>query len=161
MAARNQSLSKIGLALAGGGPEGAIYEIGALRALDEALDGIDFTDLPIYVGVSAGALVGACLANRLSPSQLARAVVSRLPYGIHARTFFTPMLKEYVRRGLMAPRLVLEAVWDYVTHWDAILQSFSRLSGAVPVALFANEPIREYLQAIFRTEGCTGSNSPL
>lgn len=155
MAARNQSLSKIGLALAGGGPEGAIYEIGALRALDEALDGIDFTDLPIYVGVSAGALVGACLANRLSPSQLARAVVSRLPYGIHARTFFTPMLKEYVRRGLMAPRLVLEAVWDYVTHWDAILQSFSRLSGAVPVALFANEPIREYLQAIFRTEGCT------
>ena len=29
---------RIGLALAGGGPEGAVYEVGALRALDEALD---------------------------------------------------------------------------------------------------------------------------
>ncbi len=157
MAARNQSLSKIGLALAGGGPEGAIYEIGALRALDEALEGIDFTDLPIYVGVSAGAFVGACLANGLTPSHLARAVVTRLPHGnaIHTRTFFTPTLKEYARRGLMAPRLLLESVWDYVTHRDAILQSFSRLSGAVPVAMFDNEPIRDYLQNIFRMEGCT------
>ena len=31
--------TRIGLALAGGGPEGAVYEIGALRALDEALEG--------------------------------------------------------------------------------------------------------------------------
>jgi NTE family protein len=157
MAARNQSLSKIGLALAGGGPEGAIYEIGALRALDEALDGVDFTDLPIYVGVSAGAFVGACLANGLTPAHLASAVVSKLPYGnpIHARTFFTPTIKEYVRRGLMTPRLLVEAVWDYVTHWDAILQSFSRLSGAIPVAMFDNEPIRHYLQTIFSIEGRT------
>jgi len=157
MAGRNQSLSKIGLALAGGGPEGAIYEIGALRALDEALEGIDFTDLPTYVGVSAGAIVGACLANGLTPSHLARAVVTRLSSEnpIQARTFFTPMFKQYARRGLMAPRLLLEAVWDYVRHRDAILQSFSRLSGAVPVALYDNAPIREYLQTVFRTEGCT------
>ncbi len=157
MAARTQAPSKIGLALAGGGPEGAIYEIGALRALDEALEGIDFTALPVYVGVSAGAFVGACLANGLTPSQLARAVVTQLPYGnpIHARTFFTPTFREYVRRGLMAPRLVLEAIWDYARHWDAILQSFSRLSGAVPASLFDNEPIRAYLETIFALEGRT------
>src|SRR5512142_715333 len=125
MAGRNQSPSKIGLALAGGGPEGAIYEIGALRALDEALDGVDFTQLPIYVGVSAGAFIGACLANGLTPGHLTRAVVHHLPYGnpILARTFFTPTLVEYVRRGLMAPGLVLEAVLDYAKHRDAILQS--------------------------------------
>ena len=29
---------KIGLALAGGGPGGAVYEIGALRALEEAIE---------------------------------------------------------------------------------------------------------------------------
>ena len=39
MAGRNHSPSKIGLALAGGGPEGAIYEIGALRAWHAALAG--------------------------------------------------------------------------------------------------------------------------
>jgi NTE family protein len=51
---------RVGLALAGGGPLGAIYEIGALCALEEAscrragperLDG--------YVGVSAGGFVAA------------------------------------------------------------------------------------------------------
>jgi len=157
MAGRSQSPSKIGLALASGGPEGAIYEIGALRALDEALEGIDFTDLPIYVGVSAGAIVGACLANGLTPSQLARAVVTRLPHGnsIQTRTFFTPTVREYVRRGLMVPGLVLAALWDYARHPEAILQSFSRLSGAIPVALFDNDPIRRYMQAIFSVEGRT------
>lgn len=58
------------MALAGGGPEGAIYEIGALRALDEVLVGVDLNDLDIYVGVSAGAFIGACLANQLSTEQM-------------------------------------------------------------------------------------------
>ncbi len=157
MAGRNDSPSKIGLALAGGGPEGAIYEIGALRALDEALEGIDFTDIPIYVGVSAGAFIGACLANGLTPGHLTRAIVSHLPYGnpIHARTFFTPTFAEYLRRGLKTPALLLDAVWDYATHWDAVLQSLSRLGGAVPVALFDNEPIRRYLHTIFQLPGRT------
>ena len=37
---------RVGLALAGGGPEGAIYEIGALRALDEAIEGLDLNASP-------------------------------------------------------------------------------------------------------------------
>ncbi|MDX1669821.1 MAG: patatin family protein, partial [Limnobacter sp.] len=48
---------KIGVALAGGGPLGAIYEVGALVALDEAIEGLDFNRLNTYVGVSAGAIV--------------------------------------------------------------------------------------------------------
>ncbi len=32
---------RVALALAGGAPEGAIYQIGALRALDEACDGLE------------------------------------------------------------------------------------------------------------------------
>ena len=66
---------RIGLALAGGGPEGAVYEIGALRALDDALDGVDFNAFPVTVGVSAGAFVGACLANGITTAQLVRSVV--------------------------------------------------------------------------------------
>jgi NTE family protein len=34
---RQASGPRIGLAIAGGGPVGLVYEIGALRALDEAL----------------------------------------------------------------------------------------------------------------------------
>ena len=49
---------KIGLALAGGGPLGAMYEIGVLMALDEALEGLDLNGIDVYVGVSAGLELG-------------------------------------------------------------------------------------------------------
>ena len=45
---------RIALAIAGGGPLGALHEIGALRALERSLRGIDFNQLHHYVGVSAG-----------------------------------------------------------------------------------------------------------
>ncbi|MDD5029138.1 MAG: patatin-like phospholipase family protein, partial [Rhodoferax sp.] len=61
---------KIAMALAGGGPLGAIYEIGALCALQESLKGIDFTRLQHYVGVSAGGFIAAGLANGITPHQL-------------------------------------------------------------------------------------------
>ena len=70
---------RVGLALAGGGPEGAVYEIGVLRALDEALDGIDFNRLPVYVGVSAGAFIAANLANGITTAQNVRAIVKGEP----------------------------------------------------------------------------------
>ena len=43
---------RFGLALAGGGPLGAFYEVGALHALAEACDGLDLNDLDMYTGVS-------------------------------------------------------------------------------------------------------------
>ena len=60
---------KIGLALAGGGPLGGIYEVGALLALADSLDGLDFNDLDVYVGVSSGGFVAAALANGISPAR--------------------------------------------------------------------------------------------
>ena len=50
---------KIALALAGRWAAGAIYEIGAMCALEESLDGLDFTKLDHYVGVSAGGFIVA------------------------------------------------------------------------------------------------------
>ncbi|MCB1964752.1 MAG: patatin-like phospholipase family protein, partial [Candidatus Accumulibacter sp.] len=67
--------ARIGLALAGGGPVGGIYEVGAMAALAEALDGVDFTAFDIYVGVSSGALISAAVANGLAPATLARMLV--------------------------------------------------------------------------------------
>ena len=70
---------RIALALAGGGPLGAIYEIGALCALSECLKGLDFNDLDHYVGVSAGGFIAAGLANGLTPRQLCEAFIEDLP----------------------------------------------------------------------------------
>ena len=67
---------RIGLAIAGGGPTGAMYELGALRALDEACDGLDLTRLDCYVGVSSGAFFAAGLANRMDTAELCRIFIT-------------------------------------------------------------------------------------
>lgn len=150
---------QVGLALAGGGPEGAVYEIGVLRALDEALDGVDFNRLPVYVGVSAGAFVSANLANGITPAQNVRAIVKHEP-GEHPfvpQTFFTPAVREMVRRTLMTPGLLLESLWGYLRNSNDItlLESMLRVSRALPVGVFDNEPIREYLEKIYGMHGRT------
>ena len=101
---------RLGVALAGGGPVGAMYEIGALRALEEAVGGLDLTDAHVYVGVSAGSVVAAALANRMSVASLVRSVATRVdddPFLPHV--FFVPAYREWISRALQVPRLVEEA----------------------------------------------------
>jgi NTE family protein len=62
--------SKFALVLAGGGVIGAAYEIGALCAIDQLLEQKTVNEFDSYVGTSAGALVGSCLANNISPRTL-------------------------------------------------------------------------------------------
>jgi len=151
--------SRIGLALAAGAPEGAIYEIGALRAIDEALEGLDLNNLHVYVGVSAGAFLTANLANNLTTAQMCRAIVSDEP-GEHPfvpETFFTPAVRELWHRTLTVPRLLVEAIWDWISRPGdrTLLESLTRLSRALPVGIFDNEPIRAYLEKIYTIKGRT------
>ena len=144
---------KIGLALAAGAPEGAIYEIGALRAIDEALDGLDLNHLFLYVGVSAGAFLCANLANDLTTAQMCRAIVSQEP-GEHPftpETFFTPALGTLGRSVLKVPGLLGRSLWDYATHLRgrSLLGSLTEVSRALPIGVFDNEPIRAYLEKIY------------
>jgi predicted acylesterase/phospholipase RssA len=151
--------AKIGLALAGGGPEGSIYEIGAVRALDEAIEGLDFNDFDIYVGVSAGAFITSCLANNLSTAQMCRAIVKPEP-GEHPfvpENFLTPAVGEFLQSGAKMPKLFLEALWQMARHpADASLfEPMTRLGRALPVGIFKNQPIRNYLEKIFSMHGRT------
>ena len=154
-----RSGARVGLALAGGGPEGSIYEIGAIRALDEALDGIDLNDLHIYVGVSAGAFISCCLANGLSTAQMCRAIVKHEP-GEHPfvpETFLSPAVGEFVRGGIKVPRLFLEGVWDVLRRprTRRLTEPLARLARALPVGIFRNDPLRVYLETIFSKPGRT------
>jgi NTE family protein len=152
-----RATSRVGLALAGGGPEGSIYEIGAIRALDEALDGIDFNDLSVYVGVSAGAFIAACLANDLTTAQMCRAIVKHEP-GEHPfvpETFLSPAIGEFVRGGMKVPKLFVEGVFDVLRRPRArrLTEPLARLARALPVGVFRSEPLRAYLENIFTRPG--------
>ena len=97
---------RLGLALAGGGPLGAIFEIGALCALEEALDGIDFTQMDGYVGISAGGFICAGLANGMTPRQMCTAFIENEGGDddlIHPSIFVHPAWSEYAVRLKMLP----------------------------------------------------------
>lgn len=155
---RRPANPEVGLALAGGAPGGAIYEIGALHALNEAIIGLDLCDCGAYVGVSAGAFLSSCLANGLSTAKQVRAIVKHEP-GEHPfvpEIFFQPAVGELARRAVSAPGLLLRALRDYVIRREErLIDALTLVGRALPVGVFANEPVAEYVHRIFSIKGRT------
>lgn len=106
-ARKRGSDGRIGLAIAGGGPIGGMYELGALRAMDEAMDGLDLTRMDCYVGVSSGAFLAAGLANRMSTAEMCRIFITGTSDDAQFRPeiFLKPNVGEYLRRAATLPGL--------------------------------------------------------
>ena len=107
---RSPARPRIGLALAGGGPLGGIYEVGALLALADSLEGLDLNDLDAYVGVSSGGFVAAALANGISPAQMYRLFIDDgVEAALKPEIFLRPALGEFRRRATALPALAWHA----------------------------------------------------
>ena len=149
---------KIGLAIAGGGPIGGMYELGALRALDEALDGLDLTRMDCYVGVSSGAFLAAGLANRMGTAEMCRIFITGTSDDAEFRpeTFLRPNVGEYLRRAASLPGLYADWLSRLVrnprraTRWSDL---FLRFGGLVPTGIFDNEEVERFLRDIFSRRG--------
>ncbi len=154
---RSRTHPRIALALAGGGPLGAIYEIGTITALAEALDGVDFNELDIYVGVSAGGFIAAGLANGLTPAVLCRMFIdsesAEVPF--EPAMLLKPALTEYRQRAASIPGLLLESFRDFLSNpWQkSLLSSFQRLAQAIPTGIFDNHGIGSFLERLFSEPG--------
>jgi NTE family protein len=157
---------EIALALAGGGPLGAVYEIGALVALSEAIDGLDLNGLDCYVGVSAGAFVTAGLANGMTPTGLARLVIQgeSADGTFDPSVFLMPATAEYARRLARLPRLAGQGARAWLksrTAPEALrerspwVSAFARLAEAIPTGLFDNAALGEFLAESFSRQGRT------
>lgn len=155
-APRTPSQGRIGLAIAGGGPTGGMYELGALRALDRAIEGLDLTRLEVYVGVSSGAFLAAGLANRLSTEEMCRIFLTGdAEVQFRPEMFLKPAFGEYLRRAANAPRLLLrwarEAVADPARA--SLGELLTRLGGVVPNGLFDNDEVELFLRRLFTSGG--------
>ncbi|HXT20438.1 MAG TPA: patatin-like phospholipase family protein [Thermoanaerobaculia bacterium] len=164
---------RIGLALAGGAPEGAIYEIGALRALEEAIAGLDLNAIDVYVGVSAGACIAANLANQIAVRDMCAALVGERGAlsGVNGssdgggdedhpflpETFLQPAIGEFFRRGSRVPGLLVDALrdWARTSGELALSDSLLRLTRALPVAVLDSAPVHDYLRRLYAMPGRT------
>jgi len=146
--------SRIGLALAGGGPIGGVYELGTLQALDEAFDGIDLTDLDVYVGVSSGSFLAASLANQISPTKLCQIFIDNDDpnYNFSPEIFLKPALKEYFDRISSVPKLFLDVFWSLTKNPCEFGESFSCLGGLIPTGIFDNETINKALTNMYTAQ---------
>jgi NTE family protein len=155
---RGRSRPRVGLALAGGGPLGGIYEVGVLLALTDSLDGIDFSDLDVYVGVSSGGFVAAALANGISPTQMYRLFIDEgADAALTPGVFLRPALSEFAQRAASVPRLVLRATlqWMRDPFRHGAMESMATLAHAVPTGLFDSRSIGDFLRRLFAAAGRT------
>lgn len=74
---RDRPHGKTALVLAGGAISGAAFKIGGLIALNSYLTNRSVTDFDIYMGISAGAFLGAPLAAGIGPEELLRSLEGR------------------------------------------------------------------------------------
>lgn len=151
---------RTGLACAGGVIEGAVYEIGALCAIEEAIEGLSFNDMDVYVGVSSGALITSCLANGISARTLSRAIISQASPELNVKpeVLFSPALGEYSRRLRQIPETTLKALHKYLASpFDlSPMGALAEMSTLLPVGLFDNRPLEQYVAKAFgATEGRT------
>jgi predicted acylesterase/phospholipase RssA len=150
--------SRVGLALAGGGPLGGIYEVGALIALTDSLDGIDFADLDVYVGVSSGSYVAAALANGISPAQMYRLFIDDgADAALTPEVFLRPAFAEFALRAWSLPGLVARAALHYLRDpfRHGLMASFATLSHAMPTGMFDNRAVGDFLRRLFAAPGRT------
>jgi predicted acylesterase/phospholipase RssA len=158
---QKQKQSKTGLAIAGGGPVGAIYELGALRALDESIDGLKLHQLDVYVGVSSGALIAASLANGITTVELCRIFMGQEYASIRfdPERLMRPAFKEYLERASMLPAVVGNALLKMIRNpgTSNISQLVSQLGKAIPSGVFDNESIHDFLEHAFRVTGHSNS----
>jgi predicted acylesterase/phospholipase RssA len=138
---------------------GGVYELGALRALEESIQGLDLNQLDAYVGVSAGAFIGAHLANGISVTEMLRSLHSGP--GAHnpfdPAIFFRPALGELRRGGLHLPGVIGDAIRQFLDQPGnaSLLSALANLGPSLPISIFDNEPIRAYLQQMFNLPGRT------
>jgi predicted acylesterase/phospholipase RssA len=145
--------------LPGGGIGGGLYQLGALAALEEGVEGFRANTLHGYLAVGSGAILASALAGEIEVQRLYRALLDP------ADTFF-PLERRHLlavdvgewRRAAVAVfgalRNLLEnarqrPVETAVDPWKEL----DRFYDVLPAGLFTMEPMERFLDAFFERRG--------
>jgi NTE family protein len=144
---------KRALVLTAGGVTGALYEVGALRALEEEVGPPEET-FDLFLGVSAGASVAAFVAQGILPSRLYEALLqgndSLLP--LRQRDVVAWDARHGARLAGAGARLLTRVAFGFLRRRAPL---FSDLAPLLPPGLFSLEPYRRFLAAALAGAGLT------
>src|SRR3954470_23803875 len=150
---RRRRSSRTALVLGGGGFTGAVYEIGALRALDLLSVNRTVNDFDIYVGTSAGAVIAAFTANGITPEQMMRVVNDQVPTpfrDINLNMLLRLNLREFIAKGVQLPLHLVKVARDL----PGLLSTVSpvdlavALADALPSGIYSGSGIEQYVRTV-------------
>ena len=157
-------MTKVALCLPGGGMTGAMYQIGALAALEDGVSGIDGQGFSIYLGSSSGATVAAALAGGSTVDRLYRALLDPVDnfFPIERNHIFRMDLDEWnrmigtgwvaLRHGLARLGSRKERAGDTPAHLQ-IWEQLDRFNDSLPAGLFTLDRYERFLAEFFLRRG--------
>src|SRR2546426_449111 len=150
---RSKPRPRYALALAGGGVVGGMYEVGALAALEERLNGAG-RGFDLYVGCSAGSVVGCLLASGIRATEIYRILDEDLADPLNFRrnaVFSSDAFQRAVGRfGKM--------VWAFgknaMSAWrTSIPDMLARAERDLPTGFFNLAALEAFIRAAFESRG--------
>ncbi|NUQ74999.1 MAG: patatin-like phospholipase family protein [Polyangiaceae bacterium] len=160
--------SKVALCLPGGGLTGALYQVGALAALEDGVLGIDGQSFRFYLGQGSGATVAAAIAGGISVERLYRALLDP------ADNFFPLDRSHILRVDIDEWNRAIGTSWVAVRHALARLmtrrdtverspwllyfwEQVDRLNDSLPAGLMSLDRYEHFLAEFFLRRGIPNS----
>lgn len=153
---------KIALCLPGGGVTGGMYQIGALSALEDALEGLAGRGFDLYIGTSSGATVAASLAGGLPVQRLYRALLDPADdYFPLERAHLTRMDLDEWRRTIVtafgALRSGVSSLASRAASPKDLWEQLDRFYDSLPAGLFTLDAYERFLEEFFLRRGVSNS----
>ncbi len=157
-ARRGERPSKTALVLGGGGFTGAVYEIGALRALDLLSVNRSVADFDIYVGTSAGSFVAAMLANGITPEEMMRVLDHKAPspfQEMELGMLLSLNVRELASKAALFPWRMAQLARSFVQHFGQVsaLDVVLKMAESLPSGLYSGKGIESYVRGVLEEPG--------
>jgi NTE family protein len=152
-ARRRQRRSRTALVLGGGGFTAAVYEIGALRALDVLAVNRTVNEFDVYVGTSAGSFVASLSANGVTPEEMMRVVNRQVPTpfrDIDLGTLLRPSYLDFAKSTALLPLRLLGLARSLAGNLGSVslMDVMVGLGEALPPGIYDGSGIERYLNDV-------------
>ena len=156
--------TKIALCLPGGGATSAMFQIGALAAFEDSVEGLEVNRFDCYVGSSGGASVAAALAGGLPVQRIYRAFLdpADVYFGLERKHLLRVDLSEWRRTLVSALSALRHGASSLLSRTSApapaaLWEELDRLYDSLPAGLFTLDGYERFLEDFFVRRGVPNS----
>jgi len=156
--------TKIALCLPGGGATSSMFQIGALAAFEDSVDGLEMDGFDYYLGSSGGASVAAALAGGLPVQRIYRAFLdpADVYFGLERKHLLRVDLGEWRRTLVSALSALRHGASSLLSRTSApapaaLWEELDRLYDSLPAGLFTLDGYERFLEDFFVRRGVPNS----